>query len=138
VNSEQRKGRFGVSWRLLVTLASVSLTFCFVLWTIIYFIDFRVMRSSYAYQEAMVRTRSSPDVIRELGEPIEPEWIITGVIKTGGSFGSARLVIPVSGAKNSGTVYVIAIKNMDKWSLSSLEIGIEGKAERINLLTQTR
>jgi cytochrome oxidase complex assembly protein 1 len=43
--------------------------------------------------------------------------------------------IPVSGPKKSGRIYVLAKKRMDKWDFYGLEVEIEGKGERINLLT---
>ncbi|HEY8461706.1 MAG TPA: cytochrome c oxidase assembly factor Coa1 family protein, partial [Blastocatellia bacterium] len=83
------------------------------------------------------RTRSNADAVRELGEPIESGWLISGQIKTNDSFGMANLSIPVSGPKKSGKVYVVAAKRMGKWDISALELEIEGEASRINLLPPT-
>ncbi len=99
------------------------------------YIAFGSVKSSVVYQQAMDKTRSNADVIRELGEPIEAGWLISGRIKVNDSFGSADMSIPVSGPKKSGKVYVVATKRMGKWDFYGLEVEIEGKGERINLLT---
>ncbi|MGH9751782.1 MAG: cytochrome c oxidase assembly factor Coa1 family protein [Blastocatellia bacterium] len=99
------------------------------------YLAFGSMKSSYAYEQAMAKTRSNAAVVRELGEPIEPGWFVSGRISVNESSGHADLSIPVSGPKKSGTVYVLAAKRLGKWDIHALEIEIEGKTERINLLT---
>jgi Cytochrome oxidase complex assembly protein 1 len=103
---------------------------------VVYF-AFGSIKSSTVYQEAITKTRSNADVIRELGEPIEPGWLISGTINVNESSGNADLSIPVSGPKKSGTVYVVATKKMGKWDIYGLEVAVEGENKRINLLTSS-
>jgi Cytochrome oxidase complex assembly protein 1 len=99
------------------------------------YLAFGSIKSSYVYKQAIDKTRSNADVVRELGEPIEAGWLISGRVEINDSSGSADMSIPVSGPKKSGRVYVLAKKRMDKWDFYGLEVEIEGKGERINLLT---
>lgn len=100
----------------------------------IVFFAFGAIKSSDVYQQAITKARSHAVVKRELGEPIEPGWLVSGNINVGNDSGNADLSIPVSGSKKSGTVYASAIKNHGKWDFSTLEVEIEGESKRINLL----
>jgi len=96
---------------------------------------FGTIKSSYVYQQAIAKTRSNPAVIRELGEPIKPGWLVSGQLSLNEASGRADLSIPISGPKKSGTVYVLAVKKLGKWDFSALEVEVEGESKRINLLT---
>ena len=74
-------------------------------------------------------------VVRELGEPIETKWLMSGSINVSGDSGNADLKIPVSGTKKSGAVYAVAVKRLGKWDFTALEVEIEGETKKINLLT---
>src|SRR5687767_11579148 len=107
MNPPERKGWFGRNWKWFVPAGCLSVIVIAgaIVAAIVYF-AFGAMKSSYAYQEAMTRTRANADAIRELGEPIESGWMISGSIKLNDSSGKADLSIPVSGPKKSGKVYV--------------------------------
>lgn len=132
----QQKGWFGRNWKLFLPIGCLSVVVIVVgaVAAVVYF-AFGSIKSTYAYQEAMTRTRSNADAIRVLGEPIESGWLISGRIKINDSYGNADLSIPVSGPKKSGRVYVVATKRLGKWTMAALELEIEGEANRINLLT---
>lgn len=132
----QRKGWFVRNWKWFVPAGCLSIVLMIVGFiTAVAYIAFGSIKSSYVYQQAIAKTRSNADVIRELGEPIEPGWLISGRIKVNDSSGSADMSIPVSGPKKSGRVYVLATKRMGKWDFYGLEVEIEGQSQRINLLT---
>jgi len=135
MNPPEQKGWFGRNWKWFVPVGCLSVVLMAVLFVAaaVYF-AFGSVKSSYAYQEAMTRTRSNAAVIKELGEPIKPGWLVSGTINVNGASGSADLSIPVSGPNKSGTVYVVATKKMGKWDISGLEVAVEGENKRINLL----
>jgi len=135
MNSPENKGWFGRNWKWFVPVGCLSIVLMAVVLVaaVVYFI-FGSLKSSYVYQEAMTKTRSNAAVIRELGEPIEPGWLISGNITVTESSGNADLSIPVSGPKKSGTVYVVAEKKMGKWDINGLEVAVKGESKRINLL----
>jgi hypothetical protein len=136
MNPPENKGWFGRNWKWFVPVGCLSIVLMIVVFiaAIVYF-AFGTIKSSVVYQEAITKTRSNAVVIRELGEPIEPGWLISGRINVNESSGNADLSIPVSGPKKSGTVYVVATKKMGKWDIYGLEVAVEGESKRINLLT---
>jgi hypothetical protein len=136
MNPAEGKGWFGRNWKWLVPVGLLSMVLMIVVFVgAVVYLAFGSIKSSYAYQQAIARTKSNADVIREMGEPIEPGWLVSGRINVNESSGNADLSIPVSGPKKSGRVYVVAVKNLGKWDLSALEVEIEGETKRINLLT---
>jgi Cytochrome oxidase complex assembly protein 1 len=138
MNPPEKKGWFGRNWKWFVPVGCLSMVLMIVVFiaAVVYF-AFGSIKSSTVYQEAITKTRSNADVIRELGEPIEPGWLISGTINVNESSGNADLSIPVSGPKKSGTVYVVATKKMGKWDIYGLEVAVEGENKRINLLTSS-
>jgi cytochrome oxidase complex assembly protein 1 len=135
MNTSQRKGWFGRNWKWFIPAGCLSIVAAAgaVVAAGVYFV-FGAIKSSDVYQQALTRVRSNPAVVRELGEPIEPGWLISGSINVSNDSGNADVRIPVSGPKKSGAVYATAIKKQDKWDFSALEVEIEGETKRINLL----
>jgi hypothetical protein len=135
MNPPQQKGWFGRNWKWFVPVGCLSIVVMAVAVVAagIYFV-FGAIKSSDVYQQALAKTRSNPAVVRELGEPIETGWLISGHINVSNDSGNADVRIPVSGPRKSGAVYATAIKKQGKWDFSALEVEIEGKAKRINLL----
>jgi hypothetical protein len=135
MNPPQQKGWFGRNWKWFVPVGCLSIVVMAVAVVAagIYFV-FGAIKSSDVYQQALAKTRSNPAVVRELGEPIETGWLISGHINVSNDSGNADVRIPISGPRKSGAVYATAIKKQGKWDFSALEVEIEGKAKRINLL----
>jgi hypothetical protein len=136
MNPPQQKGWFGRNWKWFVPVGCLSIIVMAVgvVAALIFFI-FGAIKSSDVYQQALEKARSNPDVVRELGEPIETGWLMSGSINVSGDSGNADMKIPVSGPKKSGGVYAVAAKRQGKWEFSALEVEIEGETKRINLLT---
>jgi hypothetical protein len=136
MNSPQQKGWFSRNWKWFIPVGCLSVVVMAVAVVAagIYFV-FGAIKSSDVYQQALAKTRSNPAVVRELGEPIEAGWRISGSINVSNDSGNADVRIPVSGPKKSGAVYATAIKKQGKWDFSTLEVEIEGDTKRINLLT---
>jgi hypothetical protein len=95
------------------------------------------LTSSGAYRQALERTRNHPAAIAQLGSPIRPGWFASGNVKVYGNMGDAQLIIPVSGPNNHGTIFAIARKEGAPWQLSSLQLAVPGRKERIDLLQPT-
>lgn len=92
------------------------------------------IRSTGAYSEALAMARANPEVVAELGEPIEAGWFVLGSVNVTGSSGEADLSIPLSGPKNTATLYVIARKRAGVWEFELLEVEVKGREDRIDLL----
>jgi hypothetical protein len=97
-----------------------------------------VMRSSEPFQEALARAQASPEVTSALGEPIEVGFWLSGNINSSGSSGHVDLSIPISGPKQSGTIYVVGTKSAGTWRYTKMEIEIPGRPSRVNLLAGRR
>jgi hypothetical protein len=93
-----------------------------------------LIRSNEAYIEALERARTSPAVIEELGEPVEPGFWVGGSVNSSGPSGEADLMFPITGPDGSGTVYLQATKSAGIWSFERLEVEVEKRSGRIDLL----
>jgi hypothetical protein len=90
---------------------------------------------SDAYNQAMARAAADPQVRAQLGEPIQPGWLISGQLKVNGSAGSADLSIPVSGPRGKGTIRVVAVESDGVWRFTTLQVNVEGANAPIDLLS---
>jgi len=97
---------------------------------------FSLLQHNDAYRVALARARGSPGVVHELGEPIEAGWWISGSINVTGPSGSADFETPLHGPSGRGTLYVTAEKRAGRWQYKVLEVAVEGKSDRINLLSE--
>jgi|ERR1700722_2517682 len=91
--------------------------------------------SSDAYNQAMARAAADPQVRAQVGEPIQPGWLISGQLKVNGSTGSADFSIPVSGPRGKGTIRVVAVKSDGVWRFTTLLVNVEGASAPIDLLS---
>ena len=124
---------FERNWKWLAAAA-----FLFVLLIIagILFLVSRVMRSSDVYRQGVAAALHHPGVITALGDPVEAGFFTLGTVSVSGPSGSADLAIPLAGPKGEGVLYVVAEKEAGAWTMSRLEVEVEGRAERIELLNE--
>jgi hypothetical protein len=97
-------------------------------------IVFGAMKSSDAYKMAVTRAKQNPQVVQALGTPIDEGLWVSGKTNVEGSSGSADITIPISGPKGKARIYAVATKRAGRWTYSTLEVEVEGKGERIDLL----
>ncbi len=98
---------------------------------------FGAMKSSDAYKGALAQARANPAVTEALGSPIKDGWFVSGKTNVDGSGGDANLAIPLSGPKAAGKLYVVATKTAGRWHYTTLELEVEGRAERVELLGES-
>jgi len=101
-------------------------------------IVFGSIKSTDVCQQALTLAKSNPVVIEALGEPIEDGWLMSGNINTSGPSGSADISIPLHGPKGKGTLYAVATKSAGRWEYDTLEVEVQGRDDRINLLEAER
>jgi hypothetical protein len=101
---------------------------------LIFFAVFASMKSSDAYKQAVAQAKSHPAVIEALGEPIKEGWFMTGKTNVQGTSGEADIGIPISGPKGKGTIYAVAAKSAGRWNYTTLEVEVNGRPDRIDLL----
>jgi hypothetical protein len=92
------------------------------------------VKRSNAYTQALARVQADPQVSDKIGRPIEPGWFISGSVNVNGDSGDANLSIPISGPKGKGKIYVVSKKSAGLWQFETLQVEVDGLAERIDLL----
>jgi hypothetical protein len=127
---------FRRNWKWLIPVGGIVI-FGFITAFIVLILTliFGAIKSSDVYQGALTKVKANPEIVRELGEPIEPGWLVEGSININNDSGDANLEIPISGPRKAATVYVIAKKEKGKWNYSSLEVAVDGENKRIDLLS---
>jgi hypothetical protein len=96
---------------------------------------FGLMKSSEPYRHAVALAQKNPQVLRELGGPIEPGWFTTGNVNVSDSSGEANMAIPLNGKLRRGGLFVAAKKSNGVWSYQRLEVLVNGYEQPIPLLT---
>lgn len=99
---------------------------------------FGSIKSMDVYQEALARAQSHPAVIEAIGEPVEDRWWMTGQMDADGPSASADIAIPLRGPKGKATLYAVATKSAGRWTYQTLEVEVDGRPERIDLLEAER
>jgi hypothetical protein len=134
----EKKGWWSRNWKWFVPVGCLSiLVLGVVIIALIITLVFGAIKSSDVYQEALTKAKANRTVVAELGEPIDTGWLVSGSINVSGSSGDADLQIPISGPKKSGTIYAVARKTAGAWRFSVLEVEVEGRYDRISLLSQS-
>ena len=93
-----------------------------------------LMRSSVPYQQGLEEATTDPEVVEQLGEPIEAGWFTQGSISTNNASGEADLAVPLNGPEGEGTLYIVAEKQAGQWQYQRLEVAVSDSEERIDLL----
>lgn len=129
------RGWWQRNWKWVVPVGCGSLLAVFALsiFLLLFFV-FSVIRSTDVFRTALERAKASPEVRAELGEPVKERWYVSGEVKTVGSSGHADISIPLEGSKNDGTLYAVAYKEAGEWTYERLEVAVDGREERIDLL----
>jgi hypothetical protein len=129
-----QRGWWSRNWRWLVPTALLgSVVLCGGCCLGIFLLAFGVLKSSEPYQMALERVKNDPQVIEQLGEPIEESgWFPTGEVNIQNGSGRAGLYFNVAGPEGKGQVHAEAQRIDGRWSLTLLEITPEG-GQRIPL-----
>jgi len=98
------------------------------------FAFFAVFRRTDVFKGALDKATTNPQVRAELGEPIKEGWWVNGHVRTSGPTGNAALSFPLKGSSKDGTLYAVAHKSAGQWTYDRLEVAVDGREERINLL----
>lgn len=141
---QQQKGCWGRNWKWLVPTGCFGLIVLVVaVAAAIFFFAMSAVKSSEVYRRALEKARNDQAVIALLGQPVSDGLLVQGSIETTlRGEGHAKFQVPLSGPKNSGTLYVVALKvrdlyGDDEWHFETLEVEVTGQPGRINLLQGT-
>ncbi len=129
------KSWWGRNWKWMVPLCVVTPLLLFGgLITLVLLLVFGLIQSTWAYEEALAAARSDVEVTAALGTPIEAGRFVTGNVQVNPGSGYADLVIPISGPRGEGTLYVEAEKARGQWYFTTLEVTVAGTNDSHDLL----
>lgn len=120
-------------WVVPAGCGSVIVLFAVFILSIVVFV-FSVIRSTDVFRDALERAKADPQVRAELGEPVEAGWWLSGNVEATGPSGTADISIPLKGSRQNGKLYAVAHKSAGRWTYDTLEVEVEGREERIDLL----
>jgi hypothetical protein len=130
-----QKNWFGRNWKWFVPVASLAVIVLFAAFIAAVFgLVEASFQSSSVYTQALARARANPQVSGQIGLPLKAGWFTTGNLNIDNDDGNADLVIPISGPKGKGKIYVVAKKTADVWRYETLEVEVNGQPDRILLL----
>ena len=121
------------TWIIVGIVAVVCLALVGGCVAAIFFTVTSVLKETEAYKSSIQAMEANAQVMQILGPPIKAGFP-SGRVNTTGPSGEAQLAIPVEGQKASGVLYVEATRRMGVWKTDRLELEVEGRAERINLI----
>jgi hypothetical protein len=85
------------------------------------------MKSSDAYKITMDAVRADAGVKAALGDDVDSDfWVNGGINVEAGGTGEAKLSIPISGSKGSGTAVSHAVRRNGVWDLRLVVVNVDG------------
>jgi hypothetical protein len=139
--STQPKGWFSRNWKWIAGLfAGAALLSCLCLAAVAGITGisivgaFSMIKATPVYQEALQTVQNDSRAQEMLGTPITAGWMISGEIIETGPTGTADFSIPVSGPKGSGRVDVVAKKVNGEWTITLLQLVMDGSFERLLII----
>ena len=90
---------------------------------------------SEVYQQALAKAVENSQVRDQIGEPIQPAWLISGDLHVSSSTGNANLSIPIAGPRGRGVIRAVASKSAGVWRFTYLQVNVVGQRSSIDLLS---
>jgi len=140
MNQPQQKGCWGRNWKWIVPTGCLGLLLLgAAIVACVFFFVISAVKSSEVYQYALEKARSNQTVVAHMGEPIKDGWFVQGSVETNNGNSHAKFQIPISGPKESGTIYVEAFKSRNdsgggEWHYTTLEVQLYDMSNRVSLL----
>jgi len=93
------------------------------------------LRHNEVYKQAVAQAAASSQVRQRIGEPVKPDWLISGEVHLSGSGGTANLAIPISGPRGRGRIRALAVKSGGVWHFTYLTVEVGNPTACIDLLS---
>ena len=114
------------NWRWVLPVACIVFPFGGVgIFLVILSLALGMIKTSEPFETGLERARANAKVVEFLGTPLDDDFMTSGNISANDEEGTASLVIPISGPKASGMLYVDGTKENGTWTYSRLEVVIE-------------
>lgn len=98
-----------------------------VLVSSIFFGVTKIMEGSEPYDYAFALINKDEELLELLGTPIEKDGIVQSNMNWVNGTKSAKMVIPISGPKGTGTLYINATGKGDTWDYHEIRVEVEEK-----------
>lgn len=127
VQASEKQPLLGKYWKRGLAVAAGLAVLILIFVTVL-------LGDSDASKMAFAAAQASPAVRPQLGEPVERGFFTSGNIEISGPSGHADISIPIRGPKGKATVYAVARKSADVWTLDVLQVAFSNEAGRVDLL----
>jgi hypothetical protein len=128
---------FGRNWIWVLPVGCLTpLVVCCGGGALIVSIVMGTLKSSDVYKEAVAKAQNSPEVIKALGQPIQPSYWVGGQFQVTNDSGTADLISPLTGPNGSGTLHVVGTKTAGKWTYSTMEVQLPNNQGTVDLLKE--
>ena len=114
------------NWKWALPLGGcLGLIFVFVLMigSIFYGVT-TLFEDSDPYEYAFEKINQDEQLIKVLGSPIEKDGMAQGSLNYTNGDGKADMIIPISGPKGKGTLYIHATSSDDDWTYHEIRVDI--------------
>ncbi|WP_299221416.1 cytochrome c oxidase assembly factor Coa1 family protein [uncultured Aquimarina sp.] len=131
-----QKSWFSRNWPWVVPLGgclTLIIIFFVFLGSVIFGVS-QAFTNSTPYQDALVKAQEDEYIVQMLGEPIETNGIMSGSLLFENNEGSVDISIPIKGPEGEARIYIVGIKQNDKWTYSELYVIIDETNEQVDLL----
>lgn len=135
-NQVRQKSWFSRNWPWVVPLGG-CLTFIVLIIVFAGSVIFGVYKGfseSTPYKDAIAKVNEDEYVVDILGEPIEPDGMMSGNFNYSNGRGSADMSIPIKGPDGEARLYVVGVKENKIWEYSEMYVIIDETNEQIDLL----
>ncbi len=124
-----RRSWLARNWRWFVPVTLLGLVLlCGGCCVGIFGVVFGVLKSSEPYQMALERVQKDPQVIAQLGEPIEDaDWFPSGEINVQNDQGRARFDFDVAGPNGKAHVHAEVRRLAGQWGLTRVVVTTEDR-----------
>jgi hypothetical protein len=83
---------------------------------------FAAIKSSEPYTESLQRAQASDEVGSKIGQPVEPDFIVSGHINLDNNHGEADLNYSITGPDGTASVDVAGTKNDGVWNYGKMNV----------------
>ncbi len=88
-----------------------------------------IMDDSIPMEYAIEKINTDPEIIELMGSPIEKNGMIQGEFNLNNDEKSADMKVPITGPKESGTLFIKATAIGDKWTYQEIRVVIQDNDE---------
>ncbi len=94
-----------------------------------------MLEDSVPLEYALEKINADPDIVEQMGSPIEKNGIIQGEFNWTDDEKSADMNVPIKGPEDSGTLFIKATAKGDNWTYHEIRVVVQDN-EELDLLDE--